>query len=188
MQVDFEVLSHELSNKIVLIPQHHCNFERATRTRKGVTVVGIIGTPHAFRFLPDGLKPELAKRGMNLLEYSHFFQREDIVDFYKKIDVQIIWRPYSKKLSNPLKIVNSASFGIPTIARDEPCFKEMENCYIPVYTLEEFMSELDSLRSNPPLYKKFAKRCLKTAENYHIDKISKLYKNLLLEDETNVIS
>ncbi|OGM19974.1 hypothetical protein A2714_02835 [Candidatus Woesebacteria bacterium RIFCSPHIGHO2_01_FULL_38_9] len=177
-ELDFETLSRTVPNKIVLIPQHHCNFERVKRTRKEKTTVGVIGTPHAFPLLPQEMKPELAKRGMNLWEYSHFFKREDIIDFYQKIDVQIVWRPYSKKLANPLKIVNAASFGIPTIALDEPYFKEMRDCYIPVHTLDEFLNELDNLRSNPELYEKYAKRCLKKAEEYHIENIAKLYQEL----------
>src|SRR3990167_8373764 len=139
-QVDYELMSKELpNNKIVLIPQHHCNFERLKRTRTGIQTVGVIGTRGAFPYLPQGLKEALAERGIDLLEFSTFFSRQDIIDFYMNIDVQIIWRPYKKILSNPLKLVNAASFGIPTIALDEKAFWEVKGAYIPVGTLKSFL-------------------------------------------------
>ena len=167
-----------LTNKIMLIPQHHCNFNREQRTRKKVTVVGVIGNYRAFPCLPTDLKPRLAKRGMKLLEFSEFFTRQDIIDFYKKIDIQIVWRPWRKSLANPLKIVNAASFGIPTIALEEIYFKELGSCYIGVADLEQFLVELDRLRLTPALYSAYSKLCREKAEEYHIEKIAKLYKDL----------
>ena len=179
---NYEMLKRVLPNKIVNIPQQHCNFERVRRTRNEITRVGIIGTARAFTYLPPDLKPRLTERGVELIEFSKFFSRQDVVDFYMKIDVQIIWRPYfdyrKDILMNPLKIVNSSSFGIPTIAYDEPVFKEMDGCYIPVHTLGEFLAELDKLRSDSELYDKYAKRCIEKSEEYHIEEIAKLYRNL----------
>jgi len=177
-RADFETMSKVISNRIVVIPQHHCNFERVKKTRTEVTTVGVIGTSKAFAYLPEGLKGELIKRGMNLIEYSRFFSRQDIVDFYQKIDVQIVWRPYKKLLSNPLKIVNAMSFGIPTIALDELAFREVGGCYDPVHTLEEFLDRLDVIRLDSAVYADYSVMCLAGAEKYHIDNIAKLYKNL----------
>ncbi len=177
---DYITLTSEgITNKIVLIPQHHCNFERAKRLRKKIKTVGVIGTKRAFPYLPADLKARLAERDMDLLEFSEFFTRQDIIDFYKKIDVQIVWRPYRKKLANPLKIVNAASFGIPTIALEEIYFKEMGNCYIGVRDLDHFLVELDRLRNSPILYQAYSNLCLKKAEEYHIDRIAGLYKDLV---------
>lgn len=177
-EADREIMSKSIPNKIVLIPQHHCNFERVVRDRNEISTVGAIGTAGAFPFLPPTLKGELSKRGMELIEYSKFFSRQDIVDFYKKIDIQMVWRPYKKILSNPLKIVNAASFGIPTIALDESAFKELGDCYIPVNTLEEFLENLDELRKSPELYADYATRCIEKAEHYHISNIANLYRSL----------
>ena len=184
-QADYEIMSKELpNNKIVLIPQHHCNFERLKRTRTGIKTIGVIGTRGAFPHLPQGLREALAKRGIELLEFSKFFSRQDIIDFYMSIDLQIVWRPYEKILSNPLKIVNAASFGIPTIALDEPAFKEfgdIENdlkYYLPVLGLTNFLDELDNLIESPDTYKLFSEKCLEKAEEYHISNIAKLYKEL----------
>lgn len=170
------------NNKIVLIPQQHCNYERKKRVRNEITVVGAIGSHGILAELPADLKSRLADRGMKLIEFSDFFIRQDVVDFYMQIDVQIIWRPsknYRKDiLMNSLKLQNSASFGIPTICYEEPVFEEIDGCYIPVKTLDEFFVQLDNLRNNPNLYEQYAKRCLEKAEEFHIEKIGELYKSL----------
>jgi hypothetical protein len=181
-KADYDTISKTVKNKVFLIPQHHCNFDRVIRNRNEVTRVGVIGTRGAFPFLPKGLKEELEKRGMELIEFSRFFSRQDIIDFYMKIDVQIIWRSYMRTgkihLSNPLKIVNASSFGVPTIALDEPTFKEVEGCYIPVDTLDEFLTALDQLRTDPYAYNAYSVNCISKAEEYHIENIGKLYKQL----------
>lgn len=181
-QWNWKLLKKLVPNKVINIPQQHCNFENVQRLRKDIKRVGIIGTYKAFDYLPHGLKEELAKRGLELVCFSKFSARQDIINFYLNIDVQIVWRPYLQYkqniLANPLKIVNAASFGVPTIAFDEPAFWETKGCYIPVHTLEEFLQKLDQLRSKPSLYKRYVQNGLKLAEKYHIEKIAKLYKNL----------
>jgi len=177
-QADMETMTGVISNRIVLIPQHHCNFERVKRTRTEIKTVGVIGTRGAFPLLPKGLKEELAKRNIELLEFSKFFTRQNVIDFYLKIDIQIVWRPYKKLLSNPLKLVNAASFGVPTIALDEPAFKEMGGCYIGVKRLEELLIGVDWLIDNPEEYKELSRDCLEKAEEYHIENVGKLYKEL----------
>lgn len=166
------------SHKIVLIPQHHCNFERVQRDRKEIKTVGVIGTEGAWQFLPAGLEEELSKRGIKLLKYSKFFSRGDVVDFYKQIDIQIVWRPYRMRLSNPLKIVNAASFGIPTIAYDETVFHEVTGCLLPARTLEDLLGALDRLIKSEELYKTLSDECLRKAEEYHIENVGKMYKKL----------
>lgn len=178
-EADYNLMKGELPrNEVVLIPQHHCNFENITRTRKEISRVGVIGTKNAFPFLPDGIKEELSNRNIELVEFSEFFTRQDIIDFYMSIDVQIVWRPYKKILSNPLKLVNAASFGIPTIALDESAFWELGNTYIPVDDLEGFLKSLDDLRNNPSLYEHYSNQLIGIAKNYHISAIGERYKEL----------
>ncbi len=166
-----------LKNEVVFIPQHHANFERVRRNRNGITTVGVIGTKGAFPFIPQEIRQGLKEREIELIEFSKFFKREDIVNFYQKIDVQLVWRPYRKRLANPLKLVNAASFGIPTIALDEPYFRELENSYLPVNNVEEFFSELNRLE-DPEVYKSYSDKCIIKSEEYHIDNIVKLYEQL----------
>lgn len=179
---NYELLKSFLPNKIINIPEQHCNFERKKRTRQGIKTVGIIGTEGAFAFLPEGLEAELNKRGIELYKFSKFYNRQDVVDFYMNIDLQIVWRPYFnyKKdiLMNPLKIVNSASFGIPTIAYDEPCFEEMFGCYMPVQNMNELLEKLDDYIASPEIHQSMADRCLEQSEKYHISNIAKLYEQL----------
>lgn len=178
-QADMETMSGAIPNKVICIPQHHCNFERVERNSQEVTTVGVIGTSGAFKYLPPELKEELAKRNMELVEFSRFFTRQDIIDFYMRIDVQMVWRPYKKILSNPLKIVNAASFGIPTIALDEKAFHELKGHYIPVNNLDEFLQELDTLRSDSSKYQYYSEKCIHIAEKkYHIDKVGEMYREL----------
>jgi hypothetical protein len=183
--IDYKTLGQELPNRIVKIPQQHCNFERIKRIRKGITTAGVIGSIYAFQYLPQGLREELAKRGIELIEFSKFSTRQDIIDFYVKIDVQFIWSPYNAPdapgLYNPLKFENAAAFGIPTIALDKLAWHEMKGCYIPVTTYEEFLKQLDLLRTSKTLYDKISKVCLKKAEKYHIEKIAELYRKLVSE-------
>jgi len=177
-QADFDIMSKELTNKIYLIPQHHCNFDRLHRNSKEIKRIGIIGELPAFDFLPKELEGELQKRGIELVKFSKFFKREDIINFYMNIDLQIVWRPYKKVLSNPLKIVNAASFGVPTIALYELAFREVGTCYMPVHNLEGFLARLGDLRRSHSLYDAYSRNCIEKSERYHIENIAKLYKEL----------
>ncbi len=80
-QQDAEILRTSIPNRVVLIPQHHCNFERATRACTGVARVGCIGLRGAFDYLPLELEQALADRGITLELCSRFCTRQDVVDF-----------------------------------------------------------------------------------------------------------
>ena len=126
---------------------------------------------------------QLLQRYIRLIEFSQFFTRQDIVNFYQDIAIQIVWRPYIDekriKLFNPLKLVNAASFGIPTIALEERAFVEMKDYYFPVRNIDEFIDRLDELRASLSLYMDYSERCIQKAENYHIDYISRMYQQLV---------
>lgn len=177
-----ETMPKYISNKIIVIPHHHINFERVRRDRDNVRKVGIIGSEDAFKWIPDEIKHGLAKRKIELVEHSIMFPRTTVTKFYSQMDVMLVWRPYTRPgepgLFNPFKIVNASAFGIPTIALDEPAFSEMASCYIPVQTPEEFLTQLDALISSKTLYSDIAKICLQKSEKYHIENISKLYLKL----------
>lgn len=177
-EADRDIMSSVIPNEIVLIPQHHCNFERIKRNKIRVKTIGVIGTKDAFVYLPQGLEQALKNRGIDLLKFSEFFSRQDIIDFYQSIDVQIVWRPYKKLLSNPLKLINAASFGVPTLALDEPTFKELEGYYSPINDFDDLLYKLDLLMSDERLYSTFSEKCMVKAEEYHIENIAKLYKEL----------
>jgi hypothetical protein len=175
---DVEILSELVENKVVLIPHHHLNFERIRRVKDKITRVGVTGSIGAFTHVAETIKQGIAERGLELAEHSIFYPRMAVSRFYQSIDVQLVWRPYRKRLSCPLKIVNASSFGIPTIALDEPSFREMEGAYIGVETAEEWLQKLDELIADKQLYYDISKVCIEKSEKYHIDNISKLYGEL----------
>lgn len=174
-----EALAKELTNKIALIPHHHVNFERTHRNRTEIKKVGITGSGEAFKYIPDEIKEGLKKRGIKLEYFSSFYPRMSVARFHESMDIHMHWRPFlRRKLSCPLKIVNAASFGVPTIALNEPSFKEVEDCYVGVKTAETWLLVLDQLIADPKLYQTIADLCLVTAEKYHIENIANLYEEL----------
>lgn len=174
-----EVLSKELTNKIVKIPHHHVNFERTKRNRDKIIKIGTTGSTPAWDYIPDVIKEGLKKRGLKLELYSNFYPRMSVSRFHESVDIQIHYRPFlDRKLSCPFKIINAASFGVPTIALDEPSFKEVEGTYIGVKTAEEWLEALDRLIADSELYKTISDKCLETAEKYHIENVAKLFEEL----------
>jgi hypothetical protein len=170
-------LENILKNKLFLIPQHHCNFERLKGQKKEPIVVGTIGLP-----LPQIIENEIMERladiGLKFINYSTYQSRQDIVDFYKTIDIQIAWAVENNPLKNPMKIINAASFGIPTIAHRQIGYKEFEDNYIPVETLDELIKEVKKLKDEKNLYNYWSTKIIGPAEKYHISKIAKMYGEL----------
>jgi uncharacterized protein with HEPN domain len=176
---DAITMKQSVPNEIVVIPQHHCNFDRTRNTRSGaIKRIGIIGEENAFEHLPKTIEKDLAEMGIELVKFSKFFSREDIISFYLSLDLQIVWRPYKKRLSNPLKIVNAASFGVPTIALDEPAFKEVEGMYYATDSYEELLDAVEAINNNSAIREGISDQIYEMAEKYHIDNIGKLYKEL----------
>ena len=181
--MDAETMSKLVKNKIVLIPHHHINFERARFERDGIKRVGFIGSPPALSYIPDEIRHGLANRNIELVEHSLMIPRTLVTKFYSQMDVMLVWSPYNAPdkpgFYNPFKIVNASAFGIPTIALDKPAFAEMKGCYIPIQTPEEFFTELDALRTSKTLYNDISRVCLQKSEKYHIENIAKLYQQLI---------
>jgi hypothetical protein len=175
----YNYLKVKLKNKIVLIPQHHCNFERIKRTRGEVKVAGIIGNPAAFQYPLKDIESKLRGIGVSLKPFIKkvFNNRQEVVDFYKQIDVQLIWRPGSDGvLRNPLKITNALSFGIPTVAYPEEDFdEEYYDLYVRTLTINEMIDRVERLKNSETYYTRLSKTGLEIAESYHIDNISKMY-------------
>ena len=176
--LSYETLSKYVK-KIVNIPHHHVNFERTVRKRDKILKVGTTGSPAAWDYIPEEIKEGLKQRGIRLELYSNFYPRTAVARFHESVDVFIHWRAWlNRKLSCPFKIINSASFGVPTIALDEPSFKEVEGTYIGVSNPAQWLEKFDLLVNDARLYQEMADKCLEVAEKYHIESISKLYKEL----------
>ncbi len=104
---------------VLLIPQHHCNYERVVRTASEIKVAGVVGGPGALQCNVEELRARLSEIGVELRIVNEYEARQDVVNFYKGLDVQVVWRNEQRPLKNPLKIVNAMSFGIPTIAHPD---------------------------------------------------------------------
>jgi hypothetical protein len=180
-----EYLSEFLNRRDVkYIPHHHCNIERARRTRTGVTVVGAAGIRTSLNCDIEKLRERLKEIGVELLVDFKPMDRKRAVDFYKKIDIQVLFRNCLTKrdkysLKSPLKITNAGSFCIPTVSYPEPNYiREYTGYYIPVVTISELVNEVKKLKESPDYYAEWAEKGYDKAETYHISHTSELYKHL----------
>lgn len=181
-QTSFEFLKEKLKNELFLIPEHHSNFERIKRTKKNITTGGIITNPKALTYaLYDEVKERLSEIGLEFITCYDWKYRQDVTEFYKKIDFQVIalfgvhndYDPFR----HPTKMINAASFGIPTVANWNFGYKEFEGNYIPVRNIEELVREVEKLKDQD-YYNQWSKKIINSAEPYHIENIAKLYRQL----------
>lgn len=177
----YEYLKTYLKNEVLLIPHHHVNFERILRDKKKITTCGYIGPPSSYHYrINNKVKKELAKIGLDFIPLFSFQTRRDIIDYYKKIDLQILGyfnfhtdSPYR----HPTKILNAASFGIPTITFPIPGYKEIEGYYVRVKDMDSLVLEAEKMKNNN-YYNQWSDKVFKESEKYHIENIAKLYRAL----------
>ena len=160
-------LQEKLGRHVVYIPQHHCNIERAPHVKRDPLRLGVVGG-----------KASAPPDDFGVTWWGKCRTREDVVSAYGQIDVQVIWRQTNRPLKNPLKIINAASFGIPTIAYPEPGYEEMEGWYVPAKTKEQVEESLEALRAGGIETVWNEGRLLEKAEEYHIDHIAQRYLEL----------
>jgi hypothetical protein len=171
----------KLPNKVVVIPEHHCNFERFIRTRKNFTTGGVVASPSPKANEVYGeIRKRLKKVGLKFITCFHFAKREDVVNFYKKIDFQVIGNfgyGETNPFGHPNKIINAASFGIPTLAFWKAGYEEFEGNYIRIQNLDEMQRQVEKLK-NKGYYNRWSVKIRKAAEKYHIEHIAEKYKRL----------
>jgi hypothetical protein len=174
----YELFKDKYANKSVLIPHHHCNFERIKRTRKEINTVGFIGNKRGLAIPVEELEKRLKEIGLNFITNYEFGSRQDVIDFYKQIDIQLIWKDNTLLSHTPLKLTNAMSFGIPTVSKKCDNFKELEGFYIPTAdSIENLMVELEVLKDQD-YYNSWSKKSIEGSEKYHIENIAKLYEKL----------
>ena len=177
--VSYEIFSQACKgNKFVFIPQHNCNYERFKRNRKEVTTVGIVGYHAAFMYPVEDVRKKLKEVGMELLVENRVLNRLDVVNFYKKIDLQITWVGNAWITKNSMKLYNAASFGIPTVGFKQQNYKEFDGYYVPVTTMDDMIKEIVKFKEDKEYYRQYSQRIIPKAEEYHISNIAKLYKKL----------
>lgn len=171
-------LEEQLPNKVIHIPHQHMNFERKRRTRKKVTTCGYIGaTGPGHQELLNEMRDALKKIGVELIINVNFETREDVINFYESIDIQVA-PMFSFHLSIPYyhekKIVDAMSFGIPTVTEQRLGYKDVEEYYYHIKNLDELIVEVQRLQKEGW----DAERLINKAEEYHITNIAKKYERL----------
>jgi len=177
----YEILK-ELPNEIVWISQQHLNWERDKRDRKDITTCGYIGHPNELAFkICDEVGEKVKSIGMEWITCFDYKAREDACAFYKKIDLLVIGAkpevfdepPYK----TPAKIINAASFGVPSVAYPTEGYKEFEGYYVHARDLNEMTQEVQKFKDKT-YYNEYSDKIRKKAEEYHISNVAKKYKNL----------
>jgi glycosyltransferase involved in cell wall biosynthesis len=181
-QNSFETLRQIYTNEVFLIPSQHLNWERYRHVRPNVTTCGYIGSPspQAFKIYKE-IGNRLSSIDLKFKTCFDFKTREDAVNFYRSIDLLIIgaWEfgdPNPHKI--PTKIINAASFGIPTLAYPLGGYKEIECDYVPIFNMDGILQEADKFRQDDKYYQQFGERIRLKAEAYHIEKIAKMFEAL----------
>jgi hypothetical protein len=180
-QYSYEFLKQKLENELVLIPQQHLNWENAIRDRKGITTGGYIGkpSPQAFK-INEEIRKRLKVIGFDFITCFSFKNRQDAVNFYKSIDLLIIGfkaPDIDWPFATPQKMINAASFGVPSVAYKRAGYKEFEGNYIPVRTMDSLVAEVEKVKKED-YYTEWANKIIKETEKYHISKIAEMYKQL----------
>jgi hypothetical protein len=193
-QTAYDFITSQVKNKVVLIPHHHCNYERVKRQRSEVLTVGYIGEDVTFDAYRWQVVLLMKERGIDFIYCHDYDTRRDVCEFYKNIDIQIVWRDITNmngngkdwgkwvipELKNPLKLSNAGSFGIPTVAFPEINFEaEYKDAYLPATTLDELVDQIDRLKNSTWLYEEYAQKAEEKAEKYHVENIAKLYRGLV---------
>ena len=169
-----------------VIPHAHCNWKCEVRPTRPVKKVGIIGSKTSFQYPIEDFKAKLAKIGLELVYEPDYWatygnNRQKVCDFYKGIDIQVVWRPkqFSMFLKNPNKLYNAGSFGIPTVAYPEFNFvKEWLGYFLPARNMEEMIMWLEKLKNDPEFYRIRAEQALLRAGSTEIENILDLYEQL----------
>ncbi len=167
----------DLPNKIVHISQQHINWDNEKRTRDEINTCGYIGalTPESEKIYKEVKE---ALKGWNFIFCNDYKNREDAIKFYKSIDLLVIG-VYRKDgiYKTPTKMINAASFGVPSIADPLEGYIEWEGNYVRADSLEKMVKEVERFK-NPVYYKEWSDKLIKEAEQYHIKNVITKYKSL----------
>jgi len=181
-QMSHDYLKNYFSNEMVVIPHQHLNWERAKRDRKEITTCGYTGSYSSYaRDMYNAIGNEIKKAtGLEFIASFKGKDRERAANFYKNIDILFIggWELGDEHIHKmPTKIINAASFGVPTVAYPLKGYKEVEGYYLPAKSLTKAIKLVAKLK-NKDYYNSWVKKIIPMAEKYHIEEIINLYKKL----------
>lgn len=188
-------LKARLRNRVVRIPEHHCNFDCNLSVKvkpysqPWVTApfgtLGFCGYPENLDLDVNTLGEALGKIGMSFVRFpvTKETTRQEIIDFYRqKIDVQLVFRlprfvpGMPPEMKNPLKVINAASFGIPTVGYPELSYEEFP-VLLKAFDIDGVVAACQRLKITAPWYRD---DLIGRSSTYHIDQIVRLYKELFV--------
>jgi hypothetical protein len=179
----YDYLKSKLENEVIYIPHHHCNFDREKRMKNSCYVVGgLIGPPSTITSrVCEEIKSRLKEVGIEFLTCFDYKERKDTIDFYKKIDFQVIWyhAGYNPKdpYRHPTKLMSAASMGIPTITQPMDGYREIEGFYIPITDMDSLVKEAVKFKEHA-YWQEWSDKVITKAEEFHISNIAKLYEKI----------
>lgn len=190
-----DFLAERVSNEIVVISEHHCNFELRERDRDEVKVVGYVGSKQCFDIGFEGLTEALAQIGLEfkylICEHDNV-TRKDICDFYKTIDIQVAYRTEERAVRapiyrNPLKIFNAGSFRIPTVSYPEIAYRLCAGSYfLEASHVDSLIDKCRLLKEDASLYNFYANRVFEWAKQFDISNIAREYAKLSPNETFNI--
>lgn len=179
-QVQHEYLKKNIDNELHLIHHHHINFERDRRKRGDGLIGGAIGhSEEAYSFYKE-IEANLAKAGIEFKPIFSYTTREDMTNYFKSIDFLVAWNIDKYKdypFSHPTKIINAASFGVPTLTQPIAGYKEFIDYLIPITDMDSLVVEAEKLKDHS-YWDQWSDKVYNEAEKYHISNIAKLYQQL----------
>lgn len=176
-------LSQTHENTMVVIPQHHCNFDHERRPDRPMRVVGFVGRWFGDPPWYERMNHAIAQMGMQMRWTPSHSSRAEVVDAYRQMDIQFSWQPFLPEpllyLKSPLKIINAASFGIPTVCTREPAFvDECDGGFIGLDSLDEALDAIRQLQTDETYYRRFADFGPAMAAPYFVTRIAEQYREL----------
>jgi len=180
--VSSQYLRQRIPNEIFVIEQQHLNWDREKRTRKGLLRGGYIGKQSS---VADAVNRKIVKTlyqlNISFYECYHWPKRIDAINFYKEIDFLVIGPHKSIKQDDyfitPTKMINAASFGIPSIASWRVGYDGFNGYYSEYENSDELYCIVKELQ-NVNYYNRVAGTIMRKAEEYHISKVAEKYKRL----------
>jgi hypothetical protein len=177
------LLRQELPEHTVwFVPEHHCNREGATVNIETPTVVGYCGTHEGLQLDVAQVERVAIDNGYRFVALFNASTRQQVVDFYRMVDVQLCWRkeqPYPE-LKNPLKLANAGSFGVPTIAWPEVSYvEECADEFMPAKTLDDVVCHLDALKRKTGRWCEWSHKALAMSRRYSLERVVSVYEEVL---------
>jgi len=193
-----EYLSKELGRKdIIIIPHIHPNYDNWRRPERPIKTAGIIGSKTSFMYPIPEIRKKLEAVGLDLIYEEDYWKaygdepnmtenqrRLKVVDFYKQVDIQIVWSKGAftdrvERMKNPNKLINAASFGIPTISYPSLHYiREWREYFVEVESIDEMVFKAGILKNQPAVYQSISNTIFDYAKKYHKDIVKELYLEL----------